>query len=267
MKRPILSRLFRKPELPLPDYQRKHFFDVEEKVFYGRLRRALPKCYIFPDVELGALIAPTSQVPREQRAKLAQLHGRKVDFAVFDARLALLCVIELVASGADEAESNTPFLKAAAIPRFCWDEAQLPSSEQILRTLAEFSTLPPPKFDASGRSTQAEQARNLDAVQAVYQTAPSRSMLTVDVLDELAPEGKTKDQFPHVWQRICLFCNEPRHLAQYLGSLSLQDRGGKRAGFPPDVLAEIAAIQSANQCFAAMAPKQRSSWNTAFINR
>jgi hypothetical protein len=68
-------------------------------------------------------------------------------------------------------------------------------------------------------------------------------------LAALAHEGHTRTLSPHVWERICVMATEPPQLAQYLLSLSIQDQGEPRASFAPEVLAEIADIQAANDIF------------------
>ena len=35
-----------------------------------------------------------------------------------------------------------------------------------------------------------------------------------------------KAAYPHVWERICMFCTEPDHLDEYLTSLAVQSRAG-----------------------------------------
>src|SRR4051812_22019105 len=116
----MLSRLLKKNnDSPLVYARKKHFFDTERKSFYGQLRRAIPKCYIFPDIDLAALILPTSADPRIRRVQEEHLKGRRVDYALFDARLDLLCVIELPPPGVDDngPSSNRESLASAGIRR------------------------------------------------------------------------------------------------------------------------------------------------------
>ena len=277
----MLSRLLKKHKDTFPAYEKKPFFADEQKSFYARLRRALPRCYIFPNVELCALMAPSSTDPKQQKAENDQLNGRKVDFAVFDARLNLLCVIELTMPSHLEpiAVSNGDYLKSAGIKSISWSRNQLPSADQILRILAPFSSLEPPKLDAAdapvvpvSKGFGSEADRGMGAKPVIHPPRPPEPIggdaftLSVAAIEELAPHRFLEVAYPHVWERICLFCNEPKHLAQYLTSLSIQDRAGKRAGFPPEVIIEITDIQSANARFVEIAVT-RASWNTTFVNR
>jgi hypothetical protein len=264
----MLSRLLKKNTEALPAFATKKFFNSERKSFYGQLRRALPKCYIFPDVELSALIAPASVDPKLRRAHEELLAGRKVDYALFDARLNLLCVIEITPAGylPNGPGSNIEFLHSAGIQRFSWEQASLPSTNQIVNVMADWL---PPELDILGPPTVTATAA---PVTVAAPPVPPAHWLTLDALNALAPDGHTKRAYPHIWDRICAIAIEPRQLAHYISTLSIQDRGSQRAGFPSDVLHEIAEIQAANDVFAqALAPTPRASaavrWDDTFLHR
>jgi hypothetical protein len=88
--------------------------------------------------------------------------------------------------------------------------------------------------------------------------------LTQEKLDELTPAKVLANIYPHIWQRICLFAPEPLHLQKYLVSLSIQDRGEKRAGFPLEALKEIADISAENDRFLVLPV---TGWQPAVVNR
>jgi hypothetical protein len=260
----MLSRLLKKTTEAVPAFAPKKFFDSERRSFYGQLRRALPKSYVFPDVELGALMAPASVDPKLRRAHEEMLAGRKVDYALFDARMNLLCVIEIAPPGVSAAAhaANAELLASAGIQRFCWEKLNLPSTNQIMRAMAGF--LPPERLDILGPPTV-----SAASAAPAAPPAPRPRSLTLAALASLAPGNHTKTMSPHVWERICVMANEPAQLSQYLMSLAIQDRGAQRAGFAPEVLAEIADIQAANDIFLqALAPPLRAApWNEVFPNR
>lgn len=264
----MLSRLLKKNTEALPAFAMKKFFNSERKSFYGQLRRALPKCYIFPDVELSALIAPASVDPKQRRAHEDMLAGRKVDYALFDARLNLLCVIEITPAGytGTGPSSNIEFLNSAGIQRFCWEQTSLPSTNQIVNVMADWL---PPELDILGPPTVT--ASSVPVAVATPPVPPAH-WLTQDALNALAPGGHTKRLYPHIWDRIGAIAIEPRQLAHYISTLSIQDRGSQRAGFPNEVLHEIAEIQAANDVFAqALTPPARTSsavrWDDTFLHR
>lgn len=271
----MLSRLLKKSNEG-PSFTQRRLFTSEQKAFYGRLRRALPKCYIFPDIQLSKLIVPTSTDGRGRRNEFELLIGRTVDFAVFDARLNLLCVIELMPPEGASAEQvqNAGYLASAGIRLFRWDADGLPSTDQMLRALADFS-----HAGASGEGESLTQMGEGDAASAPVRLPPSPPpteiryeprprYLTQEALDALAPREALKTGFGHVWNRICLFAKDPRELDHYLVSLSVQDRGVKRAGFSPEALSEMGRILEANAAFMQQAPTtMRAGWNDVFTNR
>ena len=267
----MLSSLLKKKRETAPAFTKRRLFTSEQKAFYGRLRRALPKSYIFPDIELAKLMVPTSTDRNGRRAE-ELLVGRTVDFAVFDARLNLLCVIELTPhEGATEVQrQNASYLASAGIRLFRWDADALPSTDQMLRALAEFSSM-----ELSGPLSQMGEA-SVNGPLTVAAPAPTEIFfepkprcLSQEGLDTLTPQGALKSKYPHVWNRIVLFLSEPVHLEQYLNSLSVQDRGGvARAGFSPEAVSEMNRILGANATFIQPDPGTvRGSWNNVFTNR
>jgi len=230
----MLSRLLKKSTITnvIPAFTKKPFFRSEQKAFYSRLRRALPKCYVFPDVELRALMTPISTDSNQRRSEKEYLLGRKVDYAVFDARLSLICVIELKTGGMidNSPGSNAALLKGASIKHFCWDKQKLPTSEQMMRLFG--SVVPAAVKKESGSAAGAN---------SEFGGSPSEVL-------------------------IRMFCAEPNHLEDYLLSLSIQTRASKRAGFPLEVLEEINAIEAANGQFITRLP-EKPSWNDVFADR
>ena len=270
----MLSRLLKKSSASevVPAFTKKPFFRSEQKAFYGRLRRALPKCYVFPDVELRALMTPISTDTKQRRTEKEYLVGRKVDYAVFDARLSLICVIELKTGGvADQsAGSNAQLFKGANIKHFCWDKQKLPTSEQMMRLFGSV-VLPMPAKKADGEG-DADAGTVMASPNSDFGGPHSEVMfarvtsLSLAALDQLAPLGHTKAAYPHVWERIRMFCTEPNHLEEYLISLSMQTRASKRAGFPQEVLHEINEIEQANEAFVTRI-QAKPSWNDVFADR
>ncbi|CUI06396.1 hypothetical protein LXA47_32705 [Massilia sp. P8910] len=268
----MLNRLLKKPPEAVPSFTKRRFFGTEQKAFYGRLRRALPKCYIFPDIPLSKLMIPSNPDPKIKSSHQQHLSGRRVDYAVFDARLHLLFVIELTVPPAPGANPDiipiAALMASAGIRRFSWPKDNLPSTDQTLRALADYSAENMAK--EGGPSSQMGEHEHTDAVPVVDTIIQPRAAttLTLEALAAMAPQGALKSLYPHVWERICLFCNEPRHLHQYLHSLSMQDRGVKRAGFSEEALNEIARIQVANVGYLqTQTAPERASWNDVFTDR
>ncbi len=264
----MLSRLLKKNTESIPTFTKKPFFRSEQRAFYARLRRALPKCYVFPDVELRALMTPVSTDPKQRRVEKEYLSGRKVDYAVFDARLSLLCVIELKTGGVvdNTPGSNAELLRSASIRHFCWDKQKLPTSDQMARMFSSFVIQVAPRSAGDGDGDTGPAGLNSTFVTLEEVVMPRITALTVEAVEALAPMGHTKSAYPHVWERICLFCNDPEHLADYIATLSMQNRSVKRAGFPAHVMAEINEIEVVNAQFINAAP-EKGSWNDVFAHR
>jgi hypothetical protein len=100
----------------------------------------------------------------------------------------------------------------------------------------------------------------------IYQADPVPSNikgLSLSALDQLTPNKVLQKAFPHIWQRICLFAPDPKHLQRYLDTLTMQDRGEKRAGFSIEVIKEITDIKAANDRFLQSSD---GGWATGFVN-
>jgi hypothetical protein len=262
----MLSRLLKKPLQTGPAYAKKPYIGSEQLAFYQRLRHALPGCTFFPDIALASLLMPLAANMRLLRQQQEKLNGRRLAYGVFNDTLELLCVIELSRSGGafDEERNHTlALLETAGIKCFSWEPDNLPSTDQILRAMSAFTDIAPARFQSAANSIIPEDTRD----NWTAPRGPAAFSLTMDQLKALTPHGHIKANYPHIWERICLFCNDPRHLEQYLSSLSLQDRGNKRTGFPECVIIELSDVQAANGRFLAKPAQVRKGWNDAFINR
>lgn len=262
----MLSRLRKKPIQTGPAYARKPYTGSEQLAFYQRLRLALPNCTIFPDIALNDLIKPLAGDARLLRQQQDKLAGRRLTYAVFNDMLELLCVIELISYVVqhDERVQMLAMLEECGIPRFSWEHDNLPSSEQIVRVMAAYTTIAPSRFAPAANSVL--QHESVTPKNVVSKKGPASFSLTVDDAHRLTPNGHIRATYPHIWERICHFCNEPRHLEHYLNSLSLQDRGSKRTGFPESVMVELTDVLGANARFIP-AQRVRGGWNDSFIHR
>lgn len=263
----MLSRLRKKPLQVGPAYAKKPYIGSERLAFYQRLRHALPNCTFFPDIALSDLMKPLADDARLLRQQQEKLEGRRLAYGVFNDTLELLCVIELTRFGVqyDERALTLSFLEQAGIPCFSWEHDNLPSSDQILRAMAAYTSIAPSRFEPAANSVMQHPTLTWESVMAPQ--GPASFSLTVDDVHRLTPNGNVRAIYPHIWERICLFCQEPRHLEQYLSSLSLQDRGNKRTGFPQGVIVELTDLQGANARFIPAQPRVRGGWNDSFVNR
>ncbi len=263
----MLSRLLNKPRQSGPAFGKKPYLGGEPLAFYQRLRQALPNCTMFPDIALSTLIQPLAADVRLLRQQQEQLDGRRVAYGVFNDALELLCVIELSHAGPkhEERAQTLALLETAGIPCFSWEHERLPSSDQILRAMAAFTNLVPARFEPAANSVMRYPSSAQEGTPAPR--GPATFALTMEEVQRLTPNGQLKGIYPHIWERICLFCHDPRYFEQYLNALSLQDRSDKRSGFPEGVIAELASLQCANARFLPGQARARAGWNDAFVNR
>lgn len=75
-------------------YRQKSVLTGSDLDFFFRLREALPTCIVCPQVAISALLEPAGNGMARQEA-LARIVGGKVGYAVFDAQMRLLTVVEL----------------------------------------------------------------------------------------------------------------------------------------------------------------------------
>lgn len=248
---------------PFPRYEEKALLTKGELVLFGRMCRALPNCHIFPHIPLSIIVEPAESDIKRNPEHFEKIKSLKVDYAICDEDMDLVCVILLESETNDAQQSRyiEKCLKSAGIKLLRWSASTKPSVEQIGRAILPMtgSTAKPTLDTAS--------TINPDTVQMIYNSEPVPSNikgLTQAQLEKLAPTKFLGKNYPHIWQRICLFAPEPKHLQKYLLSLSIQDRGEKRAGFPIEALKEIADIQTENDRFLL---QPVTGWQPAFINR
>lgn len=258
-------------------YEEKPVLTKDETVLFGRLCRALPNCYVFPKMGVSHLIEPMEGDRQRTPQHFDRIANMAVDFAVFDGDLALVCVILLEPEGimgSDQMQHAIleRCLKSATVKAMRWNTNNKPSVEQISRAILPMTNASRPTLETGSTinpSTSGATASTLnpDTVQRIYKAEPTPSNirgLTQEQLDTLTPTKFLAANYPHIWQRICLFAPEPKHLQKYLQSLSIQDRGEKRAGFPVEALKEITDIQIENDRFLT---GPITGWQPAFINR
>jgi hypothetical protein len=75
-------------------YRQCDILTQNEAEFFGRLRAALPDHYVFPQVGMSAIIAPTGYA-RSRKAAFNRIAQKRVDFAICTDRLQLVVLVEL----------------------------------------------------------------------------------------------------------------------------------------------------------------------------
>ncbi|MGZ3237487.1 MAG: DUF2726 domain-containing protein [Burkholderiaceae bacterium] len=231
-----------------------------EEEFFIRLCRALPTCYIFPKVAISALLEPKDQEERSRKTG-SDMPQKIVDYAIYDGDLKPVCVIDLGnhSSKAEAIAGPHDYFKGTGIKNIRCESRSGLSAEQISKTILPLLKPVTPRMES-------ETYLGAATVQMIYQADPVPSNikgLSLSALDQLTPNKVLQNTFPHIWQRICLFAPDPKHLHRYLDTLTMQDRGEKRAGFSLEVMKEITEIKAANERFLRNAD---ANWHTGFVN-
>jgi hypothetical protein len=260
-------------------YQSRPILDRNRAKFFVRLCQAVPTFYVFPQVALSALLSAAAG--KNQKADRARIAGMTVDYAIYNANLTLVCVINLDDGSADpdaDAIAHRCF-RDAGIKTIRWDAETRPTVDQIRRTMlssinrakstpdaesqAAFEsevTIQPGNEAGGARREAPDRAAPLQHAAPIPLHMPGLSAVK---LDQLTPGKVLQTNYPHIWQRITVFAIEPKHLKKYLLSLSMQDRAEKRAGFSLEALKEIADIQTQNDRFLT---DEVRSWQPGFVN-
>lgn len=233
----------------------------KEEEFFIRLCKVLPTCYVFPKVAISALLEPKGIDGIFNKADLDIISHKTVDYAIYDADLKPLCVVNLAhgtySSDAEGVSDN--YFKGAGIKIIRSGSKRGLTAEQISKTILPLLRSVTPRVDA-------ETYLGAVTVPMIYQAdlAPSNIRgLSTTSLDQLTPHKALQNSYPHIWQRICMFAPDPRHLQRYLDTLTIQDHAEKRAGFPIEAWKEIADIKSENGRFLQ---NSGTGWHTGFVN-
>jgi hypothetical protein len=272
----MFSHFLDKDANAIPTCAPRKFFDADNEVFFKRLQKALPNCLIFPHVQLAAILEAHVSNEKKRQLMRQKLQERHVDFGIFSKELELLCVIELESNdetNKDEEYPTRKLLKSAGIKCVRWSREALPTAEQILRTLAPYSALEAPKIETSmqtiGKLFADADAHDLATLQDKafsYVEHGNPNALSLAAIHRITPECFIKKEYPHIWQKICLFAGDPGYLKNYLDSLFIQNRPIKRRGLPKHVSNEVIAIQSENARFVI--PKEPDPvWDPTFLHR
>lgn len=232
-----------------------------EQEFFLRLCRTLPTCYVFPKIALSALLEPKDSGERSRKAHPSAMPDKVIDFAIYDGDLKPVCVVDLGndVAFAEVGETHPDYFRGSGIKSIRCDSRTGLTIEQISKTILPLLKPVTPRMES-------ETYLGAATVQMIYQADPVPSNikgLSLSILDQLTPNKVLQNTFPHIWQRICLFAPDPKHLHRYLETLTMQDRGEKRAGFSLEVMKELTEIKAANDRFLR---NGEAGWQTGFVN-
>lgn len=272
----MFSHFLDKGDKSLPECEPRKFFDAEEELFFKRIQKVLPNCLIFPHVQLASILEAHVSNEKKRQIMRQKLQERHLDFGIFSQDLTLLCVVELERAEETPKDDEYPtrkLLESAGIKCIRWSRAALPNAEQILRTLAPYSKLDAPKAETSmqtiGKFFVEEDLNDpatLHEKAFTYVEHGNPNALSLAALQRITPDSFIKNEYPHIWKKICLFAGDPGYLKNYLESLFVQNRPIKRRGLPKHVASEVMAIQSENARFV-VSKEPEPIWDPSFLHR
>ena len=123
-----------------PKFRQTPIMTDNEREFFHRLVKAAPDCYIFAQVAMGALVQPAQgSNPKAFMRAHGTIGAKRIDYAIHDADLKLLCLVELDDSSHDEEKDKArdKITASVGIPTIRWRSAraQRPSVAQIRRQI------------------------------------------------------------------------------------------------------------------------------------
>jgi len=122
------------------NYRAKRIMTSNEVEFFQRLRRANPGGYVFPQVAFSALLEPSS---RNKWAAFKHISQKRVDYAIYNNRLELLCIVELddrTHHPKKDAVRDAAFA-SAGIVTLRWQASNKPDETQIRTQLEQFKVI------------------------------------------------------------------------------------------------------------------------------
>jgi len=112
------------------NYRAKRIMSSNEMEFFQRLLRANPDGYVFPQVAFSALLEPSS---RNKWAAFKYIAQKRVDYAIYNNKLELLCIVELddrTHNPKKDAQRDAAFA-SAGIVTLRWQSTNKPDEHEI----------------------------------------------------------------------------------------------------------------------------------------
>jgi len=114
-------------------YAPQNIMTGNELEFFKRLTRANPHGYVFPQVAMSALIAPTVRNPQARLAAFRRISQKRVDYAIYTDKIELICIVELddkMHEARRDAERDA-ILASAGIATLRWQSTFKPGEAEI----------------------------------------------------------------------------------------------------------------------------------------
>lgn len=129
-------------------YKAQKIMTGNELEFFLRLVRSNPDGYVFPQIAMSALIAPTSTRPKTRLAAFRAISQKRIDYAIYTKNMKLLCVVELddKLHNAKADALRDGILESAGLITVRWNSKRKPTESEIK---AKFNQLQFPEINKS----------------------------------------------------------------------------------------------------------------------
>jgi hypothetical protein len=260
----MLSRFFGRERLhakdPDPDTSStsKPLLDA----FFEQLRKCLPDCFIFPNQSLISILEKhPSPYSNQTSIDCLNLQSQQLifNFTVLDNQGKMLCLINIRSNkDQDEHENVSKLLSEMNIRYISWDIDHLPNESELAKvfpmylhgaktplesTISHYSRFKH-GVEQHQDSLYFEQNKHQENHNLNLNLNHNHNFkVSLSHLEQLVPHQHIKTKYPHIWQHICMYSDEPKQLKVYLNSLFEQNRPTKRKGFPSEVEQEICFIR------------------------
>lgn len=114
-------------------YKAQRIMTGNELEFFRRLVRAVPGGFVFPQVAMSALIAPTATNQKTRLAAFRRIAQKRVDYAIYTEDMELLCVVELDdrTHNARKDAARDGILETAGVNTIRWHSKRKPGEAEI----------------------------------------------------------------------------------------------------------------------------------------
>lgn len=114
-------------------YKARRLQTTNEEEFFMRLRRAVPELHVFPQVALSALVEARGASNQDRLAAFRRISQKRVDWAICDQDLEVVCVVELddATHDARRDADRDRILRSAGIPCIRWQSRGRPNSGEV----------------------------------------------------------------------------------------------------------------------------------------
>lgn len=126
-----------------PKYQPVPIMTPNELEFFWRISKAVPDAFVFPQVAMSALMAPSESSGKKRMAAFRTISQKRVDWVIYTQEMVLVCIVELddQTHNPENDALRDALLDSAGIPTVRWDSRKKPLIGEIRKTLLDLSTL------------------------------------------------------------------------------------------------------------------------------